>query len=244
VDEVFAMATAPAKEVKATACRAWKVRVVNALGAGVEDAAVSAAAVVEGVFEAAVESPLPVSLRRPSTDHAVVKRVKKNPPTTTPNIFSTSVAEPKLGAKGSAIKLGTKNTGSHLASSAAPGLNSPCTASPKLLLDDGDPSVLLKTPSKRRAPKRAPHPARDGGNGMAYLAKSVLKAMSRAMRRPVERTVTGVEGDDAAVEDEVAVAAACRGDARPVADEVRAERKRRSDTDADDDNDGDDMPSF
>ena len=60
--EVFATATAPAKEVKAAACRAWKVRIVNALGAGVEDTAVSAEAVVEAVFEAAVESPLPVSL--------------------------------------------------------------------------------------------------------------------------------------------------------------------------------------
>jgi hypothetical protein len=35
----------------------------------------------------------------------------------------TSVPDPKLGAKGRVTKLGTKNTGSHFANTAAPGLS-------------------------------------------------------------------------------------------------------------------------
>lgn len=66
--------------------------------------------------------PDDISLRTPKTDHDVVKRLNKKPPKITVATFASSTASPNRGAKGKVTKLGTKNTGNHLANNAAPGL--------------------------------------------------------------------------------------------------------------------------
>mmetsp|Transcript_29399 Transcript_29399/g.70922 ORF Transcript_29399/g.70922 Transcript_29399/m.70922 type:complete len:275 (-) Transcript_29399:772-1596(-) len=59
------------------------------------------------------------------TDPAVVKRVKKNPPTMTAKIFAISIGPPISlpSIRRSVINDGTKKTGSHFANNPAPGAN-------------------------------------------------------------------------------------------------------------------------
>lgn len=76
----------------------------------------------------------------------------------------TSYAFPNPLANGKVIRLGTKKTGSHLASNVAPGFSVSYTDSPNLLLPLKASSAIMNANS-------APHPASDDGNAMEYLVK-------------------------------------------------------------------------
>jgi len=122
--------------------------------AGVVDASIVEA---NPSFRVVSVSP-PMRFRTPRTDPAVVKRVKKNPPMITENSFSTSQASPSPLAKGKVIKLGTKKTGSHLASKTAPGFKNLKRFSPRV--------PPLATFKSNIPLNRAPHPANEDGNGI------------------------------------------------------------------------------
>lgn len=76
----------------------------------------------------------------------------------------TSYAFPNPLANGKVIRLGTKKTGSHLASRVAPGFSISYTAPPHFLLPLKASRAIMNANS-------TPHPARDDGNAMEYLTK-------------------------------------------------------------------------
>lgn len=80
----------------------------------------------------------------------------------------TSVDEPIGSASGNVMRLGTKNTGNHLASTAAPGANCPYNVFPK--------------GARRKVAKSAPQPLREAGNEIAYLMKRARKASLMAKK--------------------------------------------------------------
>ncbi|EJK72494.1 hypothetical protein THAOC_05973 [Thalassiosira oceanica] len=176
---------------EATANRLFSSVCVNGLVAAVAPALGAGAAAASSA-----SSPPPASFRIPSTDHDVVSRVKKNPPTMTDMSFRTSVALPSPPARGSVIRLGTKKTGSHLASRAAPGFRAPWTASPQ----------LFPAPSRSIIDaKRAPHPASDDGKGIAYRARRDRNCVSRSIRADVASIVLVLVPAGAAVEEDDAL---------------------------------------
>mmetsp|Transcript_24956 Transcript_24956/g.72200 ORF Transcript_24956/g.72200 Transcript_24956/m.72200 type:complete len:264 (+) Transcript_24956:1404-2195(+) len=122
---------------------------------------------------------LPINLRTASTDPAVVNSVKRKPPPRTAATLANSAPSPMLCARGSVTRLGTKNTGSHLARTAAPGASAPWAASPH---------PALAACSARRAAKRRPHPARGEGKAMDLAWKRRRTATSMPTRREVEAT--------------------------------------------------------
>ena len=79
---------------------------------------------------------------------------------------------PILPASGSVTRLGTKKTGNHLASNAAPGLKSEKIVDPK-----GKRSILAK---------RAQHPPNEEGKLMDKAWKSFRKPTSKAIKSAVE----------------------------------------------------------
>mmetsp|Transcript_29261 Transcript_29261/g.66085 ORF Transcript_29261/g.66085 Transcript_29261/m.66085 type:complete len:428 (-) Transcript_29261:204-1487(-) len=176
---------------EATANRLFSSVCVNGLVAAVAPALGAGAAAASSA-----SSPPPASFRIPSTDHDVVSRVKKNPPTMTDMSFRTSAALPSPPARGSVIRLGTKKTGSHLASRAAPGFRAPWTASPQ----------LFPAPSRSIIDaKRVPHPASDDGKGIAYRARRDRNCVSRSIRADVASIVLVLVPAGAAVEEDDAL---------------------------------------
>mmetsp|Transcript_7177 Transcript_7177/g.12875 ORF Transcript_7177/g.12875 Transcript_7177/m.12875 type:complete len:204 (+) Transcript_7177:881-1492(+) len=114
------------------------------------------------------------SFLTPSTDHAVVKRVKKNPPTTTAATLATSAEDPKDGARGSVTRLGTKNTGNHLANTADPGASLEYKVSPP---------GRIKSPTSK-----APQAASDDGNVICNRLHRALAKTSNNTSDTVENT--------------------------------------------------------
>mmetsp|Transcript_46828 Transcript_46828/g.131701 ORF Transcript_46828/g.131701 Transcript_46828/m.131701 type:complete len:184 (-) Transcript_46828:61-612(-) len=90
----------------------------------------------------------------------------------TVNILRISMGGPILPASGSVTRLGTKKTGNHLASNAAPGLKSEKIVDPK-----GKRSMLAK---------RAQHPPNEEGKLMDKAWKSFRKPTSKAIKSAVE----------------------------------------------------------
>jgi len=112
----------------------------------------------------------------------------RKPNITTKKTFAISSEEPKDCAKGKVTKLGTKNTASHLASNAAPGLNKPYTPSPQ------DAFIAERIISEAN---NMPHPAREDGKDIPADRKYLRKATSIVTNNKVEATVcTGVDASD------------------------------------------------
>mmetsp|Transcript_46448 Transcript_46448/g.98512 ORF Transcript_46448/g.98512 Transcript_46448/m.98512 type:complete len:353 (+) Transcript_46448:637-1695(+) len=119
--EFLARATADPPVIQASAFRVRKSVLLKGLGGlAFATLALEAATAVVG---SSLPPPSPMSFLMPRTDHAVVNRVKRNPPTMTDTTLSTSRASPNPLASGSVMRLGTKNTGSHFANSIAPGFS-------------------------------------------------------------------------------------------------------------------------
>lgn len=83
------------------------------------------------------------------------------------NLKLTSAMEPTLSARGSVMRLGTKNRGNHFASSADPGL--------KISYNS------LPLGASKNVANRAPHPASAEGNPIEKACKSRRQKMSNAM---------------------------------------------------------------
>ena len=94
--------------------------------------------------------------------------------------YRTSIVEPIPAAKGKVMRLGTKNTGSHLASNAAPGLRMSNSFGP--------------IGSVRSVTNKAPHPARDEGKEMAAFLKICRKAISNRMRIDADKKGLASDG--------------------------------------------------
>ena len=87
----------------------------------------------------------------------------------------TSSTDPTLSARGSVMRLGTKNNGKNFASSAAPGL--------KISYSRGPPGV------SKNVAKRAPHPANADGNPMAKVCSSLRKKISSPISKDAAKKV-------------------------------------------------------
>ena len=101
--------------------------------------------------------------------------------------LSTSAVYPRLCARGSVTRDGTKKTESHLARTAAPGERREWMLSPM----DG----LMEKVARRKA-KRVPHPAREDGKDMERALRSLRNATSSATRAVVETNEVRMVGED------------------------------------------------
>ena len=84
--------------------------------------------------------------------------------------LNSSATEPRLGARGNVIKLGTKKTGSHFANKKAPGLSAVCNLTP--------------FGNNKNEANNAPHPKRLEGKLIANFCNVRRNAISRRTRMP------------------------------------------------------------